>query len=128
MGAGSIPRAAAQPGTAFEATGCAVRSERFLWIDCRCDSFRRRRRRRPARRPPPGTVAGSRTGNHSSSDRVGEAAVPALRVHRAVPLTWTDWAGWLRATALDALRTLAIPPAEVAVVLVSEATAAPDKR
>ncbi|MES2794144.1 MAG: CbiX/SirB N-terminal domain-containing protein [Planctomycetota bacterium] len=50
---------------------------------------------------------------------------PDLGFHVATPLTWLEWSGWLRLTALDAVNKLALRPAEAAVLLVGQGGASP---
>jgi sirohydrochlorin cobaltochelatase len=43
---------------------------------------------------------------------------PNLRFHRAVPLTWLEWADWLQRSAIDFVADLAVPGAETCVLIV----------
>lgn len=47
---------------------------------------------------------------------------PALRIHKAAPLTGLEWCGWLKQTAYAAARELNAKPSATAIVLVGEGT------
>ena len=50
---------------------------------------------------------------------------PFLSVHLAAPLTWLEWNGWLRVTALEAAEQAGIEPSDAAVVLIGPGDAGP---
>jgi sirohydrochlorin cobaltochelatase len=74
---------------------------------------------------PLGLLPISTRGDISLTLGLAKRQWPNLAIHIAAPLTWLEWSGWLRVTAIDAANPSGIPPEEAVVLIVGESSENP---